>query len=70
MAFKSLTEELIGCAIDEAIGHSDDTYVMHRESVTSAEAAAHYFDAVAALATGHAHADRYLVPVDQHGHAG
>ena len=65
LAFKGLTEELIGCAIDEAIGHSDDTYVMHRESVTSAEAAAHYFDAVAALATGHAHADRYLVPVDR-----
>src|SRR5688572_24941904 len=65
LAFRGLTEELIGCPIDQAIAHSDDTYVMHRESVTSAEAARLYFDAVAALATGHPDADRYLVPVDR-----
>src|SRR5687768_1435269 len=64
LAFKGLTEELIGCRIDEAIAHTDDTFVIHRDSVTSADAAAHYFDAVAALTTAHADANRYLVPVD------
>lgn len=64
LAFRDLVEELIGCSIDRAIAHSDDTYVIHRESVTSAEQAAHYFDAVAALAARHPDAARYLVPAD------
>lgn len=63
LAFRELTEELIGCSIDPAIAHSDDTFVIHRESVTTVEAAAHYFEAVAALTLGHANADRYLSPV-------
>jgi FAD dependent oxidoreductase len=65
LAFRDLVEELIGCSIDRATAHSDDTYVIHRNSVTSPEQAGHYFDAVAALATGHRDAARYLVPVDR-----
>lgn len=65
LAFRSLIEELIGRSIDPAISYSEDTYLIHRESVTSAEATGHYFDAVAALAIGHADAARYLVPVDR-----
>ena len=64
LAFRPLVEELIGGSIEHAIAHSDDTYLIHRESVTSVEAAAQYFDAVAALAAGHAEAARYLVPVN------
>ena len=65
LAFRDLVEELIGCSIDRAIAHSDDTYVIHRQSVTSAEQAAYYFDAVAALAASHPDAARYLVPADR-----
>ena len=63
LAFRGLVEELIGSSIDPAIAYSNDTYLIHRESVTSADAAGHYFDAVAALVSGHADASRYLVPV-------
>ena len=65
LAFRPLIEELVGCPIDQAIAHTDDTYLIHRGSVTSADAAEHYYDAVAALATAHADATRYLVPVDR-----
>ena len=65
LAFRGLIEDLIGSSIDPAIAYSDDTYVIHRDSVTSPEAAAHYFDAVAALVAGHADAADYLVPADR-----
>lgn len=64
LAFRDLTEELVGCSIEPAIAHRDDTFVIHRQSVTAADAAEHYFNAVAALSAGHADAERYLVPVD------
>ena len=64
LAFKDLTEELLGCSIDQAIAHTDDTFVIHHDSVTSVDGAAHYFDAVAALTSDLADANRYLVPVD------
>src|SRR5687767_3480180 len=38
LAFRGLIEELIGCSMEPAIAYSDDTYVIHRDSVTSAEA--------------------------------
>ena len=65
LAFKQLTEELIGRSIDDAVAYGDDTYLIHRGSVTSEAEAAHYFDAVAALTTEHPDAGRYLVPVNQ-----
>lgn len=63
LAFKPLTESLIGCALDEAIAHHDDTFVVHRDSVVSADAAERYYAAVTALVTSHDDAARYLVPV-------
>jgi glycine/D-amino acid oxidase-like deaminating enzyme len=65
LAFRRLTEELVGCSIDQAIAHTDDTFLIHRDSVTSAEAAAQYFDAVAVLTSGQATRNCYLVPVDR-----
>jgi glycine/D-amino acid oxidase-like deaminating enzyme len=64
LAFKPLTESLIGCALDDAIAHDDDTFVVHRDSIVGAEAAGRYYAQVTALVTGHADAARYLTPVD------
>jgi len=62
LAFRGLVEDLIGCSIEPAIAYSDDTYVIHRDSVTSAQAAAHYFDEVSLLVAGHPDAPAYLLP--------
>ncbi|MEJ0059840.1 MAG: FAD-dependent oxidoreductase [Terricaulis sp.] len=61
LAFKALTEELIGCSLDAATTQDDDTYLIHRDSVASLGATAGYFSAVSALAREHADASRYLV---------
>ena len=63
LAFKALTESLIGCPLDEAIAHHDDTFVVHRDSVVTADAAERYYAAVSALVRGHDDAGGYLVPV-------
>ena len=63
LAFKPLTESLIGCALDEAVAHDDDTFVVHRDSGVAVEAAERYYAQVTALVTGHEEATRYLVPV-------
>jgi glycine/D-amino acid oxidase-like deaminating enzyme len=60
--FKPMTESLIGCALDEAVAHHDDTFVVHRDSVVSADGAARYYAAVTDLVTSHDAAARYLVP--------
>jgi hypothetical protein len=63
LAFKELTEDLIGCSLDEAITPSDDIYVIHRNSVADVDRTAGYFQAVASLVMSHGDAGRYLVPV-------
>lgn len=63
LAFKPLSQELIGCRIDEAVAQSDDIYLVHRDSVTNVEAAARYFEAVCDLVASHPEACNYLVPV-------
>jgi hypothetical protein len=63
LAFKALTQELIGCSLDQAITPWDDTYLVHRDSVVGPEATGRYFDAVASLVSSHREASRYLVPV-------
>lgn len=60
VSFKPLVEDLVGCAIDEAISAHDETYLIHARSVTSPDAAARYFAAVSAMACGHAGAGGYL----------
>ena len=62
LAFKDLTEELIGSAIDPAISPDDDAYAIHRGSVVGVDETARYYDAVSALVRSHADACRYLVP--------
>ena len=64
LAFKGLTEELIGCPLaDEAIASCDDTYVVHRESVSDADTTKRYFDAVTSLVAEHDRSGRYLAPL-------
>lgn len=53
LAFKPLTEALIGCPIDAAVTAEDDVYLCHRASVVSAEAMGAYFERVATLARQH-----------------
>lgn len=61
LAFKALTEELIGYPLDGAMTQEDDTYVVHRQSVVGDDAIGRYFEAVTALALSHPEASRYLV---------
>lgn len=61
LAFKALTEELIGSPLDGAMTAEDDTYLVHRQSVVPDTAIGHYLDAVTALTISHPEASRYLV---------
>lgn len=63
LAFKRLTEELIGCSLDGQITRDDDVYLVHRDSVVSAEAMRLYFEQTAELVRDHPDSDRYLVDV-------
>src|SRR5687767_13540825 len=36
LAFKGLTEALIGCSLDDAVTPHDETYLVHRHSVVTA----------------------------------
>lgn len=63
LAFRPLVESLIGLRLDDALSPADDLYLVHRQSVVTAEAAAHYYDAVTALAAGHPDAAHYLGPI-------
>lgn len=63
LAFKRLTEELVGCSIDGATTEQDETFLIHRNSVVPPDAAARYFDAVTAMAAGHPEARGYLAPL-------
>ena len=63
LAFKRLTEELVGCSIDGATTEQDETFLIHRNSVVPPGAAARYFEAVSAMAAGHPEARGYLAPL-------
>lgn len=60
LAFRSLTEELVGESIAPAMSTSDDVYAVHRDSVVSVDDTAAYYDAVSALVTAHVDVNRYL----------
>ena len=61
LAFKSLTESLIGCSLEGAVTPHDDVYLVHRDSVADAEATERYLEWVTAMALEHPDARRYLV---------
>ena len=65
LVFRPLVESLIGQRLNDALSPADDLYLVHRRSVVAAEAAAHYYDAVTALAASHPDAGHYLVPVGE-----
>ncbi len=62
LAFRRLTEQLIGTSIAPMVSEHDEIYLLHRASVTDAAAAAAYYDAVGALVCSHPHAAGYLAP--------
>lgn len=64
LSFKPLVEQLIGESIDQACTESDDTYLVHRDSVVSASEVAGYFEAVTRLIAGQPQKSRYLTPLD------
>lgn len=61
LAFKRLTEELIGCPIDDLATPQDDTYLVHRDSVVPADEFAAYVERVADLVVSHPDAPDYFV---------
>jgi glycine/D-amino acid oxidase-like deaminating enzyme len=65
LEFKRLTEQFIGRSLEPAIAAQDDTYLVHRESVTTATSMDRYVGRVDALIAGHPQARDYLV--DLHG---
>jgi glycine/D-amino acid oxidase-like deaminating enzyme len=65
LLFKELTEELTGCALGRVATTQDDTYLVHRDSVTSADAMDRYVQAVTALAASQPDADRYFEPLSR-----
>jgi glycine/D-amino acid oxidase-like deaminating enzyme len=67
LAFKGLTEHLIGRPLDDAITPHDDTYLVHRNSVTGPDAMHRYIQAVTSLTTSHPNADGYLVDLTKAG---
>ena len=62
LAFRPMTEHLIGCSLVSATTPDDDIYLVHPESVVDAEAMAAYFQRVEALIASHAEKDSYLAP--------
>lgn len=64
LSFAPLIEELIGTSIDGHITTEDDTYLIHRDSVVSAEDAQAYFRALLPEVKDAAAHGRYLSPLD------
>ena len=54
LAFKPLTEELIGCSLVPATTPDDDVYLVHPQSVVDAASMAAYFQRVETLIASHA----------------
>jgi glycine/D-amino acid oxidase-like deaminating enzyme len=63
LAFKPLMEQLIGTSLDRCSTTEDEIYLIHRDSVVSAEPAARHFAQVAALLRHAAGTRDYLVDV-------
>src|SRR4051794_11611506 len=64
LAFKPLTERLIGQSLDGVTSAADDVYLVHRRSVVDADGMARYYAGVSALVREHTGA-AYLCPVTQ-----
>jgi glycine/D-amino acid oxidase-like deaminating enzyme len=62
LGFESRLKRLTGAGAERATG-TDDIYLVHRDSVASAEQMADYFERLAALVRGHPAAGEYLVDV-------
>jgi hypothetical protein len=65
LAFRRLTEQLLGTSLDPAVAAQDECYLVHRDSVTTAAATGRYLGAVSALAATHPEARDYLVPLHE-----
>jgi hypothetical protein len=61
IAFKRLTEELIGMPLEPVTTAEDDIYLVHRDSIIAPDVMQHYFGAVSALVRDHPDASNYLV---------
>lgn len=61
IAFKRLTEELIGAPLEPVTTADDDIYLVHRDSIIDSDAMQRYFGAVSALVRDHPGANDYLV---------
>ncbi len=60
LAFRRITESLIGCSLDGQITPEDDIYLVHRHSVLGADETGRYLRAVTALVRDDSEARHYL----------
>lgn len=60
LAFKGLVEDLVGRSIAPATAEEDDIYLIHRDSVVSADVSRAYFESIAALVREHPDAAGYI----------
>jgi glycine/D-amino acid oxidase-like deaminating enzyme len=65
IAFKLLTEELIGLPLDPVTTAEDDIYLVHRDSIIASNVMQRHFDAVSALVREHPGATDYLVDTSE-----
>jgi hypothetical protein len=65
LAFKPLVEGLLGCSISEAMTQTDDTYLIHKQSVASVDSVGRYFAEVVQLIQADPAAGDYLVDLRQ-----
>jgi FAD dependent oxidoreductase len=63
LGFRTITEELIGCSIQDAITPANDIYLVHRDSVVDPGTIRRHFHDVTELVRGHPAACEYLVDV-------
>lgn len=63
LAFKPLTEALLGCSLEPACTQVDDTYVVHEHSIASLDTVRAYAGAIHDLANSHPDAAHYLAPL-------
>ncbi len=65
LLFTELLSELIGGDVDGHATTDDDVYLVHRDSVVSADQVGATFDAISALVRQHPDAGRYVVDVSE-----
>lgn len=63
LSFGPLVEDILGCAIAPAVTRMDDVYLVHRDSVVSADRMQAYFETLTRIVADHPGAKNYLADI-------